>query len=135
MSWCIVNEDLYYEYNANYINCPVCKYSSYNKTNLKIKTTYDSIYCAVYNENDLYCDFYTYEYDAHVYKKNVGKYLFTLRRSHKYKNDEVMIIDFVLYKNNQYFIFCSKFGTLDVRDMQNNIIVQRTIKAEYIQNK
>ena len=134
MSWSIVDENLYYEYNANSINCPVCKYSSYNKTNLKIKTTDDDKYCAVYNENDLYCDFYTYEYDAYVYKKNVGEYLFTMRRNNKYKNDEVMIIDFVMYKNKQHFFFHSKFGTLDVRDMQNNIIAQRTTKSIFIQS-
>lgn len=133
--WKIIDGNLYYGYDTNMTIPKTCNYSIYNKKDLKIKTSDDNKYCAVYNEDDLYCDFYTHEYYPDNWRRNLGKYLFTLRRDPKHANNkEKMIIEFVKYNNKQYFLFHTKSRTIDIRDMENNIVTQRLLSTEFIQN-
>lgn len=119
-TWYIMNGDLWYN------NKIVCNYSSYKKK-LQIKTSDDCKYCAVFDDNDMYCDFYT-EFE------NNSKYMFTLRRYAKYGPDSHMIVEFFTYNNNQYFLFHEQYDHIDVRDMNNNIIVRKNTNSEFIQS-
>jgi hypothetical protein len=115
---------------------PACaKYgSSYGMKNLQIKTSDNDKYCAVFDPQGLYCDFYTHEYNE-LYKTDLGKYLFTIKRCDRYggRKSEVMIVEFFVHEEKDYFIFYRNMSFLEVRDMNNNV-VKKQYCPEFIES-